>query len=203
MISRIALLKKFLLNNIVTIIMIVLTFILYEKINLGYENFDKLCFCLILPFLCLLQSLVLIIISLYENEIREINNGKTFYLINKYLCLYFNFGQAVILLSSIILNISLLTLFMEMLGLFLLTIGNYFPKLKESKIVRSVSFKVNNDINKWNRFTRVSGLTYMLLGLVIMLLGLFNDLIIIVIALGLIIVCGIGLQLYSIALGKR
>ena len=90
-----------------------------------------------------------------------------------------------------------------MLGLFLLTIGNYFPKLKESKIVRSVSFKVNNDINKWNRFTRVSGLTYMLLGLVIMLLGLFNDLIIIVIALGLIIVFGIGLQLYSIALGKR
>ena len=106
-------------------------------------------------------------------------------------------------LSLTLIDLSFLTLFMEMLGLLLLICGNYLPKLKESKTIKSLSFNVNKDKNKWNTFMRISGFTYMLVGLIIMMLGLFNEYIVILISILLIIVSGVLLQLYSIALGKR
>lgn len=203
MINRKELVIKYLVHNIITIILIILTTIFYDDISLGYDNFGKLGFCFIFPLLSLLQSLILIMISLFEIKVGNLKNSKIFLLISKYLNLIFGFGQVLILLSIISVNISLITIMMELLGLFMLIIGNYFPKLKESNIIKSLSYKVNKDVNKWNRFTRVAGYTYLFLGLVIMLLGVVNEVYIIVLSLGLIIAIGFGLQLYSIALGKR
>ena len=136
MINRKELLKSYLLNNIVTIILFILTIIFYKKINLGYENISKLCFCLILPLISLLQSLFLIFISLFEYKLNNFKNSKIYKTINKYLNLIFNIGQGLILLSALNVKISILTIFMEMLGLFVLIVGNYFPKLKESNVIK-------------------------------------------------------------------
>ncbi len=201
MINRKDLRIQYLLSNILTFILIVLTIVFYNKINLGYQNLSKLCFCFILPIITLFESLLLLFFSLLEKE--EKKNDKIFKLINRYLTLILNFGQGLILLSISSIQISLLTIFIEMLGLLIVIIGNFFPKLKESNIIKTVSFTVNKDINKWNRFTRVAGFTFVLVGLIIMLLGIFDDYIIILISILLIILSGITLQIYSLALGKR
>ena len=199
MISKKELNFKFLYNNILTFILLAITCIVIKDIN-----DTKLIFLsLLAPLFNIVISLILIYLSIFERKNSNLENSKTYYSLNKYISLYLNVGQVLVILSLTLIDVSFLTLFMEMLGLLLLISGNYLPKLKESKTIKSLSFNVNKDKNKWNTFMRISGFTYMLVGLIIMMLGLFNEYIVILISILLIIISGVLLQLYSIALGKR
>lgn len=192
---------EILINNSITIILLIITAILKLKNNLIYGNNDTVFSLFIFPILALFITFLFIIASQLEKS-SLLSNKFVYHTLNMNIVLVLNITQVLILLRNGIENFNLPTrvIMNFAIGLCIAFFGNNLPRLKEGSWLQVLSWMFKNNKSKWRRFTRTSGYVWTIVGLIIMALAMIDSIITTFTIISIIIATGVFLVINAITL---